>query len=430
MQALIAKIPGGKKSLLLLGLLLLIIGLIVFNIYKNRQAASLPVQTKQVESRQMGENVFATGKVQLLDKQEIYAPAPRLVKNVPVKVGQIVKKGQILLELESDNEALQLEQALSTLVEQEAAYAKAFNPDKQSRAIAQAEYRSAELAYQQSKKDVQRQEKLYQSGAASQQELETARQQLAINETAYLKAQYELNKIINGPQGAELEASSAQLKSAQTAVKVARETLGHYQVKAQIDGVVMSAQCSQGELAAVDKPLMVIGNPDSLEVQAGIGEADAVRLRKGQQVKIEAAAFPEKTFKGLVKELAMAAQVTQSNQSQQIEVPIKVAIESKNTGLLPGFTVDMKITTIEPEKRLTIPYETIIEKGNNKYVWRVKNGKAQRVSIKTGLMGDLYVEVLQGLHEKDTVIINPPAKLKNGQAVKPAPPAAKEAAPL
>ena len=77
----------------------------------------------------MGENVFATGKVQLLDKQEIYAPAPRLVKNVPVKVGQTVKKGQILLELESDNEALQLEQALSTLVEQEAAYAKAFNPD-------------------------------------------------------------------------------------------------------------------------------------------------------------------------------------------------------------------------------------------------------------------------------------------------------------
>lgn len=426
MQTLIAKIPGGKKTIFITILVLLVAALIVFNINKNRNAAALPVQTAQVQTKNMGETVFATGKVALLEKQEIYAPSERLVENVYVKVGQPVKKGQLLLELESDQEALQLEQALAARAEQEAIYEKAFKPDKQAQSIAQAEYRSAELTYLQSKKNLERQEQLHKAGAASLQDFETARRQMAADEAAYLKAKQALDQAINGPQGAERTAAIAKLKNAQAAVNIAQQTLNNYQVKAQIDGVVMLAECSTGELANITKPLMVVGDPDSLEVQVGMGEIDAVRLHKGQKVTIEAAAFPEKTFSGVVQEVSMTAAVTKNSQAQQIEVPVKVAIESKNTGLLPGFTVDMKITTLKPKKRLVIPYEAIVEKGKTKYVWLIEEGKAKRVPIKTGLMGDLYIEVLDGLQKKDELIINPPAKLKNGQEVKPAPPQAVE----
>lgn len=419
MQTLIAKIPGGKKTLLGVGLVIIVSGLIIFNVYKNRNEAALPVQVTQAKEQKMGENVLASGKVQLLKKQEVYAPAPRMVHNVPVKVGDKVQKGQIVLEMECANETLQLDEALARLAEQKAAYDKALAPTKQDLAIAGAEYQSAELSYLDTKKNMERTEQLYKAGAASLQDLEKARKQLAGDEALYLKAKRDYDRTKNGPEGSERESLLAKLRNAQTAVNIAQENLERYTVPAQFDGVVMSAACNPGELAESGKCLLVIGNPDKLEVQVGVGEADAARVRAGQKVEIEAAAFPDKKFQGQVTEVAMAAVVSKNSQSQQIEVPVRIGIDSKNTGLLPGFTVDMHITTVAPKKRLTLSYEAIDEEEEASFVWKIEDGKAKRVKIKTGLMGDLYAEILQGIDAKDEVILNPPTNLKEGQVVRP-----------
>jgi HlyD family secretion protein len=60
-----------------------------------------------------------------------------------------------------------------------------------------------------------------------------------------------------------------------------------------------------------------------------------------------------------------------------------------------------------------------VEEDDNSFVWKIDDGKAKRVKIKTGLMGDLYAEVVQGVTSKDDVIINPPSTLKEGKAVRP-----------
>lgn len=419
MQKIIAKIPGGKKTLIAAGIVLIISGLIIFNVLKNRNEAGLPIQVTQAKQQKMGESVLASGKVQLMEKQEIYASTPRMVNQVPVKVGDKVKKGQIVLEMECDAEILQLDQVLATQAEQQAAYDKALAPTQQDLAIARAEYQSAELSYLESKKNLERTEKLYEAGANSLQELEKARKQLAGDQATYLKALRDYELVKGGPQGAERASLQAKSRSAQTAVNIAQENLNHYIVPAQFDGVVMSVNCSAGELAGSDKCLMVIGNPDNLEVQVGISEADATRVQPGQKVEIESAAFADKKFQGTVREVAMAAVVNQKGESQQIEVPVKIGIDSKNSGLYPGFTVDMKITTVKPQKRLTLVYEAIVEEDNGSFVWKVEDGKAKRVKIKTGLMGDLYAEIVQGINTKDDIILNPPESLKEGQAVKP-----------
>lgn len=419
MQKLIAKIPGGKKTLIAVGIVIIISGLIIFNVIKNRNEAGLAVQVTHAKEQKLGESVLASGKVHLMQKQEIYASAPRMVNSVPVKVGDKVKKGQILLEMECDNETLQLDEALARLAEEQAAYDKAFAPGKQDLAIARADYQSTELSYLDSKKNLERTEKLYEAGANSLQELEQARKQLAGDEATYLKAKRDYELITNGPQGAERESLQAKMRNAQTAVNIAQENLKDYVVPAQSDGVVMSVACSPGELAESGNCLMVIGSPDNLEVQVGIGESDAARVRAGQKVEIESAAFPDEKFKGKVTEVALAAVVSKNSQSEQIEVPVKIAIDSKDTGLLPGFTVDIKITTIKPQKRLTLSYEAIVEEDDNSFVWKIEDGKAKRVKIKTGLMGDLYAEVVQGITEKDDIILNPPGSLKEGKAVRP-----------
>jgi HlyD family secretion protein len=118
-------------------------------------------------------------------------------------------------------------------------------------------------------------------------------------------------------------------------------------------------------------------------------------------------------------EVSQKAVLKQKGQSQQVEIPVRIAVDSASPGLLPGFTVDIKITIIQAEKRLVLPYEAVVEKDNNTYVFLIKDGKAQKQDIKLGLKGDLYVEVI-GLNKDDVVILSPPDNMVEGKNVKAA----------
>lgn len=266
---------------------------------------------------------------------------------------------------------------------------------------------------------MERLEKLHAAGAVSLQELDSARSQLAADEAAYLKAEKEWNQIRNGLQGAERRSQETAYHRAQEAVKLAEQNLAQFVVPARIDGQVMAVEVSPGDVTTAGQHLVTIGDPRRLEVRVGIGEYDAARVKKGQEVLIEAAAFPEKQFKGQVVEVSQRAFVNRNTQSQQVEIPVRIAVDSEQEGLLPGFTVDVKIITVPEKERLVVPYEAVVEKDGKKYVYIVDKQQAKQVPVEIGLEGDLSIEITRGLKKGDTVILNPPEDLKDGQAVKP-----------
>lgn len=411
-------VPGGRKTLAVLALVVLITAVAGLNIYRSRQQMPVEVVTASAQIEKMGTAILASGSIELVEKQEVYAPNNRLVREVPVQVGEQVKPGQIIAVLEADSEALSLLEAQARLAEQEATYQKYFHPSTIDTMIVQAEFNRAELAYQSSVKNAEASEKLYQAGAISLKDLEAARGQLAADEAVYLKAKKEWDLNQNGPDGAERRSLEAAFHRAQEAVKLARENLAQFEVPARIDGQVMAVQISAGDVTSAGQHLVTIGDPKRLEVKVGIGEYDAARIKKGQQVQIEAAAFPEKQFKGKVAEVSQKAFINQKSQSQQVEIPIRIAVDTEQTGLLPGFTVDVKIITVPEKDRLVIPYEAMVEKDGHSYVFIAQEKQAKRIPIKTGLKGDLKIEVISGLKKGDTVILNPPEDLKDGQAVK------------
>lgn len=418
MPAIAARVPGGKKALIALAFLLTITAIAGLNVYRSRQQIPVSVVTAAVEIENMGTAIMASGSIELVEKQEVYAPDNRLVREVPVRIGDEVKKGDIIVSLEADSEALSLLDAEARLAEEEAAYEKYFHPSAIDTQITRAEYNRAELAYQSSLKNAAASEKLYESGAISLKDLDTAKTQLASDEITYLQARkaWDINQ--NGPAGAERRSYETAHYRAQEAVKLAEENLDQFVVPARIDGKVMAVQVSAGDVPSAGQHLVTIGDPKRLEVKVGIGEYDAARVKKGQAVIIEAAAFPDQQFKGKVIEVSQRAFTNQGSQSQQIEIPIRIAVDSEQIGLLPGFTVDVKIITVPEKKRLVVPYEAIIEKNGRSYVYIVENGQTRRVQIKTGLKGDLSVEVTDGLKKDDVVILNPAEDLKDGQAIK------------
>lgn len=419
MPAIVPRVPGGKKTLIIVAAAVLIMGIVGLNIYRSQQQVSVEVAAAAAQIEKMGTTILASGSIELVEKQEVYAPSDRLVRDVPVRVGDQVSQGQIIAVLEADSESLSLLDAQARLAEQEVTYQRCFHPTTVDMEIAEADYKQAELTYQNSLKKVESNEKLYSAGAVSLQELDAARSQLAADEAAYLRAQKEWKQMHNGLEGAERRSQEAAYHRAQEAVKLAEQNLAQYVVPARIDGQVMAVEISHGDVTSAGQHLITIGDPHRLEVKVGIGEYDAARVRKGQEVLIEAAAFPERQFKGQVVEVSQKAFTNKSTQSQQVEIPVCIAVDSEQEGLLPGFTVDVKIITVPEKDRLVVPYEAVVEKDGHSYVYIVAKEKAQRVLVEIGLEGDLSIEITSGLKKGDTVILNPPENLEDGQAVKP-----------
>jgi HlyD family secretion protein len=101
-----------------------------------------------------------------------------------------------------------------------------------------------------------------------------------------------------------------------------------------------------------------------------------------------------------------------------VEIPIRIAVDSEQEGLLPGFTVNVKIIVVPEKERLSVPYEAVVDRDGQKFVYIVEQKQARQIPVEVGLEGDLSLEITKGLEEGATVILNPPDNLEDGQAVK------------
>jgi HlyD family secretion protein len=408
-----------RRNILIITVILVLAALIAgLNIYRSRAQAGVPVMTAGVEKKPLGESVFTTGRVQLADKQELYAYSSKVVKDILVKPGDKVKKGQVMGCLEAVEEENRLKEARANLALQQAEYDKVVHPLPRDIEVQRAASNSSRVALENARKKLERTEYLYHEGAVSARELETVQEEFTAAEAEYIKAKAGLDKLVNGPAGAELDALQAKLEQARAGVEIARENLAKCMLTADRDGTVLTVEAEKGDYVAAGTRLITVGDPARLEVVAGVGEADSGRLEPGQPVKITAAALPEVEFTGTVTEVAGAAIVKNSNNGQQIEVPVKVAVDPGAQGLRPGYTVDLKIITVPERTTLVVPYEAILDKDGGKQVFVVRENRAVLRHIKTGLAGDLYIEVLEGLHEGDKIILSPGENITDGVQVK------------
>lgn len=408
-----------KKTAFKITLIIIVVAMLIgLNLWRNHNYSGLLVKTVKVEEKTMGEKVYASGSIELQDKQEVIARDSRVLQQLYVKSGDRVKAGQLLAVLECIYEEKTLADARAGLSMEEAEYKSVINPSAEDLAIGKAEYEQAKINYNNSEISLQRKEALYAAGAISTQELEASRQEFKIQETAFLKAQKTYDILCNGPREADRKAVEAKLARAQAAVQTAEEELAKYIIKADIDGVVLNLENRIGDMVRAGEKFIIIGQPEILHIRVGISEGDAARVKLGQKVVIEAAAIPGKKFSGKVTEVAGLARVKESANTRQVEVPVRVSVEDKSCLLKPGYSVDLEIISVAAKKRLVIPYEALHEGKGIKQVWVCDDGKARLQTVTTGVEGELSLEVTKGLKKGASLIVDPPAGLKDGQKVR------------
>ncbi len=396
-----------KKKLFIfggLGVLLLVLLLLV--IFGGSKEDIVVVQTEKVEKRTITQVVSATGKINPVYQVNISAEATGEIVDLPIKEGDIVKKGQILLRIKPDNyeaarnlAAAGLDQAKSGLSQVKAQLDKV-----------EADYKRAQDL---SKKKL-----------VSDSELETAK-------STYLQtyANYESQK--SGVTQAE-----ARLKDAVT-------NLNKTTVYSPLNGTISKRDVDLSERVlgsgyAPGTEMLTVADLSKMEATVNVDENDVVLIKVGDTAKVHVDAFANKTFKGIVTQIGNSA-VTKGlgTQDEVVNFEVKVLIIDPENQLRPGMSCDADILTETKLNVYSIPIQSVTarvdkakaatqqetgtsvneseakakkEARSNKpkeVVFVVKDNKAKMIEVKTGISDDTYIEIQSGLNGGEEVVSGP-----------------------
>lgn len=348
------------------------------------------VQAAEVKRTRLVSKVSANGKIQAVTKADISANVMGQVTKLAVKEGDRVKKGQFLLEIDP------------TRARADVAGASA------GAEASQADFITAQARLAQAKVDFQRAEANFKAGILSKAEYDQSH-------TALLTAQ-------SGEAAARERAGQAKAQ-----VRSSRVSLDYAILTAPMDGVVTAKRIEVGETAVpgiqnqAGTVLVTISDMSKVEAEMEVDEASIPNVKVGQQAVVHIDAYPSQAFDGQVTEVG-GSPIVQTNANEAIKFKVKVWIKNPPLTIKPGLSAQADIYTGEKDGALAVPIQALVMRDivlkpgetlapgqprEEEGVYVINGGKARFTAIKTGLMGDLDVEVSDGLKGGEQVVQGP-----------------------
>jgi HlyD family secretion protein len=393
------RIGGGILALLVVG------GVVAYSVTKDSRGR-IPVQTQKVAKRDLTSIVSASGEVKPKRFVNVSANVSGRITALLVKEGDAVRRGQVLARIDDTRFAAGERQS--------AAAVQAADADADR---AEADLEAARLAWERSQK--MHAEKL-------------------ISDQAFEQAQAELKM-----KQAGLAALRRRVAQQAAGLASNRDDLEKTVVVAPMDGVVTNLQKEEGEVvigAQSFQPtvIMTVGDLSSFEVEVLVDETDIRYIALGQPAEIRVDALEGVKVGGEVTEIGSSAiprggaQATQSTANQAKDFKVAVTIKDPSPALRSGLNATAEITTARKEQVLAIPIQAVVvraldkdgkvidpdalqaaeknagppaEKGEEKEgVFVVNGGQVAFRPVKTGIIGETDIEVVEGLKEGDEIV--------------------------
>ncbi len=208
----------------------------------------------------------------------------------------------------------------------------------------------------------------------------------------------------------ETAASNAQVAEAR--LKLAQARLSKMRIVAPFDGVVGIRGVSLGDYVKDGTDLVNLEDVRNLKVDFRLPERMLSQVRAGQTVEVLADALPADKWQGQIE--AINPRVDQNGRSLEV----RGRLDNTSGKLRPGMFVRVRVIVGERSEALMVPEQAIVPAGDEFFVFRASDGKAQRVQVKTGLRRDGQVEIVQGLKAGDAVVVSGQQRLgRDGQAL-------------
>lgn len=368
------------------------------------QDKGLGVQVATVGKENLTAKVSANGKVQAVTKADISANVMGQVTRLAVKEGDRVTRGQFLMEIDPRSAR---------------ANADAMQANLQA---AQSDLISATANLAQAKSDLARAKANREAGIIAAADFEKIRTTF---ETAT----------------ATQETSRRRTEQAKANVAQSHVGLGNSTITAPMDGVVTARRIELGETAvpgiqnSAGTVLVTISDMSKVEAEMEVDEASIPSVKLGQEAQVRIDAYPNQTFKGQVTEVGGSPMLKLSS-NEATKFKVKVWIKDPPLTIKPGLSAQADIYTGSRDQALAIPFQSLVMREiklkpgevrqpgaprEEEGVFISEGGKAKFLAVKTGLMGDLSVEVVSGLKGGETLITGPNRilrDLKGGEQVR------------
>jgi HlyD family secretion protein len=213
-------------------------------------------------------------------------------------------------------------------------------------------------------------------------------------------AQANLAKLEAGPSEEDQKVAELKLKQAEAAVERARRDLSRATLVSPCACVVLEVKVAEGDSVQAGAGLILISDPTAVEARVTVVEEDLPLVRAGQAVDLFFDAAPDAAVTGHVARI-----VPQRTEGDRPLYPVYIALDEVPEGLAPGMTLDASIVIAQQTDTLRLPRAVVRARSDGTALVKVWVGDhVEERTVKIGLRGDLYVEILEGLREGDEVV--------------------------
>ncbi len=386
-----------KKLYIFLALGAAAIALILVVILGAKKENIISVQTEKIARRTITQMVNASGKIQPETMVKINAEVSGEITSLPVKEGDRVKKGELLVRIKPDQYQAQVDRAEAGLQSARAS----LNLQKANLEKAESEFKRAQ--------------ELFDKKLLSDQEFVTAK-------TSFSAAK------------SQNESAQAGVRQAEASFRDAKESLNKTAIYSPMAGTISQLISELGERVSGSgftqgTQIMTVADLSMMEARVDVGENDIITISIGDTARITIDAYPDKKFTGVVYEIANTAKSKGLGTQEEVtNFEVKIRIINKDIALRPGMSMTADIETETKKNVLAVPIQSVTtrapkgaegekpkEEGQQpaglsmnekpvECVFVVENGKAKMLPVKRGINDEGYVEISSGVTQDVEVV--------------------------
>ena len=400
--------PGlTRKAMLKIGLAVFAILLAILYLLRNTLFGT-PVEANATQYVALRQTVVASGRVITPQRVSVATDVFGRVSSIPVTEGENVVRGQLLIQLENQDELASLAQAESGIDQSKAKL-------QQQREVALPAaiegLKKADADVRQLQRQFERMKELKKRDFVSQMQVDDAGRNLDValiqKQTAALQVQ------TNQANGGDSALAIAGLSQARANSRATQVRLDQDAIRAPSDGVLIARNIEPGDIVQPGVSLMTLAVTGEIQIEIQVDEKNLAKLTIGQKALGSADAFPDQNFEAVVDYINPGIDASRGS------VMVKLRIIDPPGYLRQDMTVSVDIVTAQKTAALVLPSEAVRDAtGVRPWVLVVRDGRTVRQEVGIGLRGDNQTEITSGLKSKEPVILSGVGTVGAGQRVR------------
>ena len=361
-------------------------------------APSLGVEAAKAEVRELQRTVEAVGTLDPNEEVTISNQVEGTVEKLYVDLGDAVRSGQVVAQLDTRELDLAVHQQQAAL-QQELARLGLADADSAVNEATTSQVRQAEATFEEAKIGLDRTKKLVNEGVLSKQQLDEQQARYDVAEAAVRSSRETVQNI------------RATIAARKTALTLAEKKLADAKITAPISGFVKERLASEGQFLKSNSPVVTIVQNSPLKLRVDVPESAVTSVRTGRSVQFHVDAFPDRTFEGRI------SRISPSVDQQSRTLKLEAITNNPDGSLKPGFFARVTIQTDRKDKVLVVPAEALFSFAGLEKLFVIENGKVAERLVRSGSHVDGQVEIVEGIKEGELVATSNLGNLQQGREV-------------